>query len=181
MKRVRRTESSCCRCPCLNSKTVSRGGLWPLTCALLCLTFGRVYVVNMQPTEREVTKAEKRIPTVGLVEVNPPSLLCFPPTFPHEKALKGWKTPGTAPGALTAFIIPAMTMMTRWWTSQEPRWTSRPRTTSLRSAQVGLLLLVFPTPGFSAKLFKVHKPFQLNSYQGVVRQLQSTSHVTCFS
>lgn len=111
MKRVRRTESSCCRCPCLNSKTVSRGGLWPLTCALLCLTFGRVYVVNMQPTEREVTKAEKRIPTVGLVEVNPPSLLCFPLLSPMKRL---WRD-GKPRVLLRELWRPSSSQRWRWW------------------------------------------------------------------
>lgn len=64
-------------------------------------------MVNMQPTEREVTKAEKRIPTVGLVEVNPPSLLCFPLLSPPLKGSEGMENPGYCSGSFDGLHHPS--------------------------------------------------------------------------
>lgn len=64
-------------------------------------------MVNMQPTEREVTKAEKRIPTVGLLEVNPPSLLCFPLLSTPLKGSEGMENPGYCSGSFDGLHHPS--------------------------------------------------------------------------
>lgn len=53
-----------------------------------------------------------------------------------DQGCRGWKTLGTAQGALRDSITPAMMMMMTWWTSLELLWTSPPRMMSLLSAQV---------------------------------------------